>query len=482
MPISLGIPDNEVTLGNYSPELLTCIKKRSWKFWVLEYIAQNKTLAWKLRQLWIFVEGIHPTILEPSEEVTDDFFARINTATNQLPDFIKPYIISDTTFHVRWWSPGDFKGLVDTIHTDIIQQATRNKIGKAISRIRGNAYGNSEDIARYARSEWVFWDPAHIQIWVVPSLSVPIVTVTEDPNRDGRIFIDTQFPTHSWERYMSSGDYLSADWKKEETHSESTWEMSEFEKALALLASDRGELDKIRKKNIPDGKNIYTAIALLKKMGVLDPNMTYQFEFGWLEWNLNQFVLFQVKEFAKKNPVSTDDAIKDMNSYRLKWITYGHVSRIITGLQEWDILQAPILDWQGRGDIWEDLRNAHNSPDFVMRPRMNRDDLQSGDYHRNIRWFIHGDAHGWTLAHNSFRFAQSVVRKWWIIVLGSDAPYADKNPDKDTLHMQVRRGKLEAIWTIRPADDSPDALMRQLDILLENGPKRIVLPRKKDAK
>lgn len=58
--------------------------------------------------------------------------------------------------------------------------------------------------------------------------------------------------------------------------------VSELEAAIISLNEAAAELSGVRKRNIPDGSNIYRAIHLLKITGILDPNMTYQFELGWL--------------------------------------------------------------------------------------------------------------------------------------------------------------------------------------------------------
>lgn len=441
MAFSLEIPDNQVALWQYSPTLLKAIRDRSWKFWVIEYISWNPKLVEDLKSLWIFVGPMNPMVLNPWEVADDWFFERFNTQLSQIPDELKGYLHSDRAFHIRWGSPGDFKWLVDVLKTPVVTNATREKIRDAIKDVRRIAAVHSEKISRYAHGEWVYWDSDNIQIWVVPSFNVPIVTVTEDPNNEWRIFIDTLFPSISWNRIMSATDYIEGVWV---TGDELQWE----------LGVDL-------KKNDPPWENIQKAIQLLKNQGMLDPNMTYQFELWWLRWIQSWFLLFQIKEFARKNPVNTDHIIKSINNNYRQILAWGRISRIITGLREWDILNTPIIDGQYRWNIWQDTKAREFPQWFIMRPSQNRNDLVADDYHPDLKWFIHGDAWGGTLAHNSFRFAQSVVRKWWIITLWFYDPYEIRKPNINTLNVRVNNGILEQIWEApTPIDETEDIIKR----------------------
>ncbi len=438
------IPDNLVAIWNYSQWTLSTIKERSGKFWMLEIISKNPELVGKLKKLWVIVWSTNPTILLSHEDPDDEFFIRLQWNISRFPKELLNYI-KRGTYHIRGWSPWDMKWLVDVMRTPIIQgMPSRDIIIWAIEKIRHWAMNQTQEIGHYAQNEWVYWNPENIQIWVVPTLVLPIVTVTEDPNRDDRLFIDTLHSNKDGDRIMRRVEYTETSTTKEvkpmtdidpndmSPKANLARMFCKMDEAFWRLDEAKNAFDE--RNSSPEWKNIAQIISLLKVEGMLDPNMTYQFEFGWIEETPSKFILFQIKEFAKKNPINTDTLI---NEKVLPRNMYGSsVTRIITGLTEWEEINVPIIDGNYRWNIWEGVRNQDYSSSFAARPAKNSDDLCASDYHKDLQIFFHGDAHGWTLAHNSFRFAQSVVRKWWSIILWDENRFNDHSPKKIWLKVQ----------------------------------------------
>lgn len=425
MTLSLWINDSWIALGDYSPDLKSSIRNGSGKFWALRHIAQTPWLARSLRRYWMIVDIVDHQVLAPWDAPSDWFFESIDIWVRRIPHEFRRHLMSNNTFHVRWGSPGDFKWLVDVIPTQVIHNATQDKIEAAIDAIRSHAHEKNTDIERYAQWEWVYWNKDDIHIWVVPSFNIPILTVTEDPNNPNTLFIDTQYPTLSWERNMSMQTY---------THNESAW----------MFHPQRW---RSRYDELYHWFNLYRAIQILKRE-VFDQNMTYQFELWWIQ-ETGEFLLLQVKEFAKKNPIQTDQAIEIVNrALHLPWarITQSNVSRIITWLWEWDTLKAPIVDGQFRWGIWGKVKDQDFPDGFVMRPIRNSDDLTPSDYDPRTRWFLHVDAWGGTLAHYSFRFAQTAARNWWVFMAGYHSAADNQIPSATALEMTVKDGVLQLLW------------------------------------
>ncbi len=448
------IPDDLVAVWTYTPEILSAIKEKSGKFGMLEVISQNWALVEKLSKLWVYVGSTNPVILLAGEIPDDIFFQRLQEHVSRFPKALQRYT-KENGYHIRGWSPGDMKWLVDVMKTPTIQNGfVRDSIVQAIENVRQWAVEQTRYIAHYAIHEWVYWNSENIQIGVVPSFDVPIVTVTEDPNRSYRLFIDTihddgkRSNNRTIRRVEHTGILPVKKMKARiEVDPNDTSLMARLTRSLNKMDVSFWELEESKKKfdaihSSPEWKDIAKIFALLKKESILDPNMTYQMELWWVEWPPSKFILFQVKEFAKKNPINTDKLI-DERGLPQNFYTAG-TARIITWMKEWEEISIPIVDGEFRWNIWEHTRIRENPLGFAARPVRNSDDLCAWDYHKDLKIFFHSDAHGWTLAHNSFRFAQSVVRKWGTIILSNQDNFTGQYSPKD-IWLKVQSGVLKLI-------------------------------------
>jgi hypothetical protein len=116
-------------------------------------------------------------------------------------------------------------------------------------------------------------------------------------------------------------------------------------------------------------------------------------------------------------------------------------------------------------DIWKSVKNGDYNDGFAARPEYNRDDLRSWDYNPNMRIFFHGDAHEGTLAHNSFRFAQSLVRKWGTIILWLENSFINNAPAE--IGMRIRNGLLELMESRYAESSSTPAWAKKKPIALK---------------
>lgn len=102
----MNIPDNQVALGNYTPEILSTIKTRSGKFWMLEAIAENPELVAKLKKLRVIIGATNPTLLLPQWESRWCFFRETSESGNKFstrtPKIYKRELIP-YTWMKSWW-------------------------------------------------------------------------------------------------------------------------------------------------------------------------------------------------------------------------------------------------------------------------------------------------------------------------------------------------------------------------------------------
>ncbi|NUJ97633.1 hypothetical protein HGA92_02470 [Candidatus Gracilibacteria bacterium] len=355
---------NGLTLGNYGKKVFSSIEEYGGKLGLLYLIAENQGIVQKLRDKGIIIsKNSNPILISNKTNISEREYRNVEEQANRI---IKK---GEKKLLLRVSAPGDFRSFVDIFPTETIEKINMDNINKTLHKIREKIGFIKENILVYANGTGVPYREEDLSYGVVTKIDVPILTVTENPNTDD-IFID------------KSRDYGNYKDIKGETDS-------------GVNSSQNG----IKARKI---------LEILREEKILDNSIAYQLELG--ELDNGKLILFQIKEFAKKNPLTIE------LEGRIKSI----IKRIISGVPEGNY-SLPIIyggiSLHGFG-LCDKYKGSEK--DICLALGNNSCKLSSLDYSSKPVGFIHGDAHQGVFNHNSFRMTQAVVQRGGIALLGNE--------------------------------------------------------------
>ncbi len=402
---------NWLTLWKYDNEVLDAIEKKWWKLWLLELIANNLDLSEELRKNWIIINSVfNPVIIQNKKSISKDEYDKLidsNLETFRLLKWKRN--LWNWDFLIRVSASWDFRSLVDVFPTHKLKEFWKEWVNEALDKIKKLIDKWNSDISNYAIKTWVPYDKDTLTFWVVPKIDSQIITVTENPNNN-LVYVDK----NEWENnYWKLIDNLHYDSETGKTYDKNTKEYNS-EKFLDL------------------SKKLQKFLDLLRKNWILDKNIAYQLELWYLEtWEI---ILFQVKEFAKKQKLNTifNGILEET------WIK---IYRVISWFSEWEI-DIPVIYWRN-SDVWFNLCKKV-SWNVCLVLWNNSHNLNIDQFNSNILWFLHVDWHWWVFNHNSFRQIQATVQAWWIALMGMSI----LNPNLNSVFNNSRLKTKKQNWNV----------------------------------
>ena len=146
-------------------------------------------------------------------------------------------------------------------------------------------------------------------------------------------------------------------------------------------------------------------LAFLRKIWVLDTTIAYQFEFGTAQ--NGELLLFQVREFC-----TMQEAISPVSeSLRKNW------RAVFSALKDGKSLDnLTVVTWEYH-EPWEKILHDTDASKKFLLAWTRAPKTFPDEYDPRIIAQFHTDVWWWSMNHDSFRTAQSVMQSGWVVWL-----------------------------------------------------------------